>query len=262
MQAKSTHLRRHEESVMHQGREKAMAKKLLEAEAEKKRRASTQPTIAEALSNKRRFSFQSKVLQMVLVLFLLISGLPMLVYVKAQDFAKVLYRDNVIHDAPAEMHWSAKSGWALAEAFDAVIISHMKSKIKECRYIALSLDETTDISRDQQMSVHVYAVNEHFQRFSWFVHLHKLSGARADQLKDALLSVVATYLDMGVQQLAAKLVCIAADGASVMQGCKQGLIATLASICPYVFLMLCNFLGGPTKKLWARAWAPHGGLEK
>lgn len=95
----------------------------------------------------------------------------------------------------------------------------------DCLYFAVSLDEVSSLLV-QYMCVHVYVLDKKFKRHSLYLKLCMLDGApNADFLVATLIAVLASAGGVSAEQLLRKLVNISCDGASVLQGIHNGLLA-------------------------------------
>ena len=107
-------------------------------------------------------------------------------------------------------------GWNIysAEAIDEGLRQHRCKILHGSTYIGGSLDESEGC-----MYVHAYIVNSQFEREHIFIGLPRIEGKLdASNLCQTFLNTLVTSGRPDSATLAQKLVCIAADGAAVLQG--------------------------------------------
>lgn len=105
-----------------------------------------------------------------------------------------------------------------------VVTADVRKLLKDCLFFALSLDEVSSLLVSY-MCVHVYVLDRHFKRHALYLMLaHIDSAPNADNLTKTLVDTLATAGGMEPAEVASKLGCIAADGASVLQGYRNGLL--------------------------------------
>ena len=131
-------------------------------------------------------------------------------------------------------NWSDTSGWWLAEAIDEVTRQEAARVIQSSEFISASLDES-----DGRMSVHVYTVTETFEHRHMFVGLPRIVGKPdAANLTALFHNSLTEAAELPENDLRSKLTCIAADGAAVLQGDLNGLIARVQRELPMLWAII------------------------
>ena len=136
-------------------------------------------------------------------------------------------------------HWSVTSGWEWARYLTQVEKDVLKQEISNARFLALSLDEVTAIDNTSWICMRIYMVNDHI-RHSYLLGIKNMrETSTAENIYELVLN---TLKESGMDHLmiAKKLVCVVADGASVMQGQRNGLCVRLQlSASPYMINIHC-----------------------
>ena len=92
----------------------------------------------------------------------------------------------------------------------------MKEKIKHSNFISLSLDEVTTIDNTYWVCMHVYTINNLFCQ-PFLLSIAKLNhSATTKNLYEFLKTTLIESRGLDNMEIDKKLVCIGADGASVM----------------------------------------------
>ena len=125
-----------------------------------------------------------------------------------------------------QKHWSETSGWEMSEHLHASVLATLKEVVQSARIISISADEVTAIDNTSWLSVHVYTMNS-WERISHLLHLSCVSdgdgdGGTADSLTDAIMFSLLGKGGLTREDIASKLVCFGADGASTFQGSRKG----------------------------------------
>ena len=122
------------------------------------------------------------------------------------------------------MHWTDDSGWVMAGALHAVLLEAARDRVQAKHFIAFSLDESTDCAGHSRTVLHVYLL-EDWHRESIFVAVPCIEGPpTAENLTSLALHTLEERLGLTVAQLSQRLVIVAANDASVLQGQSSGLI--------------------------------------
>lgn len=137
-------------------------------------------------------------------------------------------------------HWSVSSGWEWATYMSEVIKEDLREIVNRSQFISLSLDEVTAIDNTSWVCIHVYVVDKHVRNEN-FIGIFKLQvNANAENIFELVTKSMKDSLGMTSMEIAKKLVCLGADGASVMQGQRNGLCVRLqTSIAPYMLGIHC-----------------------
>ena len=126
----------------------------------------------------------------------------------------------------ARMHWSVTCGWQLAEAMSDALNKHLRLRIAASPFWSVSLVEATAIDKTSWLCCHIYII-EDFKRVPVFVKLAQVTEApSAENLLQLLQSSILGIID-GPGELASKLMGMGSDGASVLTGAYNCLMAKL-----------------------------------
>jgi hypothetical protein len=118
-------------------------------------------------------------------------------------------------------NWSDTSGWRIAETLSEIVRREGADRIKSADMIAASLDEC-----EGRMSLHVLIIDVDFQRPHIFVGLPDITKKPdANNLTQLFVDTLVQSADCTLSEIKRKLACIAADGAAVLQGELNDLIA-------------------------------------
>eukprot|EP01018_Ginkgo_biloba_P012269 Gb_00696 [translate_table: standard] len=136
----------------------------------------------------------SKTVQLSTVFHILSRGRPMTNFPEYMNFLSFLEVSNF-----PTSHWSISSGWEWERYIAQVEMEDLQEKIRTSRFLALSLDEVTAIDNT-----------------SWV-------NSSAENLFEVVIKNLKDIGGMSNAMIAQKLVCVGANGASVMQGQWNGL---------------------------------------
>jgi hypothetical protein len=177
----------------------------------------------------------SKTIQLSTVFQILSSGRPMTDYPNYMKYLSFLQVSNF-----PSSHWSVTSGWEWAKYLARVEKDDLKEKIANARFLSLSLDEVTAIDNTSWICMSIYMVNGHV-RNSYLLGIHKMSdSSTTENIYGLVISSLKEISGMDNLMIAKKLVCVGADGASVMQGQRNGLCVKLQlSASPYMLSIHC-----------------------
>lgn len=119
-------------------------------------------------------------------------------------------------------------------SMSAVILKRVIAKIKEARWFAVGVDETTDVAIRSQMSVIVRFCNQLGEAEEVFLGVAGLRNGKSRTILSALLEMLEEKgLDI------ANLTSVGTDGASPMVGCKSGLATMLEEMIPHISRFHC-----------------------
>jgi len=183
----------------------------------------------------RDLQYAQKAVQLRTVFHTLSHGRPMVAYEQQRE----LNEENGLPNLAA-MHWSDNAGWDIAESLDLVVQSKAVEFILNARFLSFSLDESTDVSHQSRMVLHIYALRD-WQRIPVFVGLPRVLGSPdAANLTDLAINTLKDRLKMTDQHLSSKTVMVACDGASVLQGRVNGLVQRVRQdVAPFAQPMHC-----------------------
>lgn len=165
----------------------------------------------------------------------LVQGHSMLSYERTPTFLRFINTPDVQRDL-----WSARSGWRIAEALDRVYCDAVAERVRQSRTLSITCDESTTDAGESRMSVHVNYVQA-YERHTVLAGLPVIEGAPdAATLTALLLLTLTTFLGLSCVELAARIVMMAADGASVLQGGLSGVIRRIRQQAgPFLLAMHC-----------------------
>lgn len=119
------------------------------------------------------------------------------------------------------LNWSDTTAWRFVEAIGERTLSETAKYIKRCPVVAFSFDES-----EGETSMTMYTVSDAFDRFDHYLALISIPGrADAAALVALLMNALQSKAGMSKEEIMCKLVCIAGDGAAVIQGAQGGVIA-------------------------------------
>jgi hypothetical protein len=127
------------------------------------------------------------------------------------------------------------SGWEWEKYLAQVEKDDIKEKIANARFVSLSLDEVIAIDNTSWICMSIYMVNDHI-RHSYLLGVHKMmENSTVENIYELVNNSLKERVGMVPLMIAKKLVCVGADGASVMQGQRNGLCVRLQlSSSPYM----------------------------
>ncbi|XP_065831995.1 zinc finger protein 862-like [Oscarella lobularis] len=123
-----------------------------------------------------------------------------------------------------------------------VIENDILSKVRKSKFYSIMLDETTDCTVTEQLSVHARFIDEEGKLCSSFLkiidllqpEIESLDSAEEDtRISAGAETVTKRVLDfLDVHSLdGSKIVGIGTDGASVMIGCRNGVVKRMQNVC-------------------------------
>lgn len=118
---------------------------------------------------------------------------------------------------------------ALVEKGDLV------ESVRKSRFISLSIDEVTAIDNISWVCIHIYTFNEHVRK-SHLVIVHRMKEVcNSENLFNLVVNSFKENINLNDVEIMRKLICVGADGASVMQGNRNGLYIHLqTSVASYM----------------------------
>lgn len=114
-----------------------------------------------------------KVESICLVVHYLLNGQSMLAYEKLHDF---MVKMGCM--PPATRFSGDDAAWRIACIADDVVLEEIKRRMNASKFIAFSIDDSADATRQEQCCIIVYLLHEG-QRESHLLKFHELPGARA-----------------------------------------------------------------------------------
>ena len=149
---------------------------------------------------------------------------------------------SVIGRHMPDMHRTDNSGWAIAEAMDKVLIRRMQDLLARVDFFSLTVDASvaTDNTDYLNVEARLWCDGELHLLFMCLQPLGQDCSAAAQEkmLLDTLASE--DFAHMKVEEWKRKLVAIAADGCSTMQGQHGGLLTRMQKRCPHMLKINCS----------------------
>ena len=115
------------------------------------------------------------------------------------------------------------------------ILSQIVSEIKTSKYYLIMIDETTDISRHQQVSLVIRYTDDQFNVYERFIGFERASDTTGQGLFD-LLMVWLKKLDLDIKYIVGQ--CF--DGASSVRGKSKGVANRVIQLVPTALYVHCN----------------------
>ena len=113
----------------------------------------------------------------------------------------------------------------------------MIGQVRESAVFSIMLDESSDVSVHQNLVVYVRYLEQAFGRLdarTSFLGLRQLDIANSDRIRE---QVVKLLVEKGLD--VSKLAGIATDGASVMVGCRAGVVQQMKALSPSLLSTHC-----------------------
>ena len=99
----------------------------------------------------------------------------------------------------------------------------MKEKIANATFFSLSLDEVTAIDNTSWIYMNIYMVNDH-NKHSYLLGIHTMTKrSTTENIYELVIDSLKEIGGMDDLMTAKRLVCVGADGASIMQGQRNGI---------------------------------------
>jgi hypothetical protein len=163
-----------------------------------------------------------KEVQMAIVFHLLSFGRPMLEYEHMQGLLEQLGCPKL----PLK-HWSDSSEWEMAESLYNVVQKQTRRVVCGTRYFSLSCDEVTTVDNQSWISIHAYVLVD-WERIPLLLSLERLTeGSTSDQITRTIMSAVGRDGGLSAEEVRQRLLCFGSDGASVLQGKKNGVVVQI-----------------------------------
>jgi hypothetical protein len=179
-------------------------------------------TIAQRVAQGAIQERQHKLVQFRLLFWILTQGRPMTDY----EACRELFMQLSVPNCPRK-HWSASSGWEMADSMSEVLSAHTKKVLAEARFYSVSTDEVTTVDHESWLSVHIY-ISVGFSRLPILLSLSRLTeGNGASAVKESILTSLSWHGGIVDSLVAERLVCFGADGVSVFQGYRTGVTQQL-----------------------------------
>jgi hypothetical protein len=127
----------------------------------------------------------------------------------------------------APSYWSDSSGWKMAESLYNVVQKQTRRVVCGARYFSLSCDEVTTVDNQSWISIHAYVLVD-WERIPLLLSLERLTeGSTSDQITRTIMSAVGRDGGLSAEEVRQCLLCFGSDGASVLQGKKNGVVVQI-----------------------------------
>ncbi|CAF1660887.1 unnamed protein product [Adineta ricciae] len=115
------------------------------------------------------------------------------------------------------------------------ILSQIIFEIKDAKYFSIMIDETSDISRHEQVSLVIRYTDDQFHVYERFIGFERASSTTGDGLFHLLLEWL-KKMDLNINHIVGQ--CY--DGASAMSGIYKGVAVRLTELVPIAIYIHCN----------------------
>ena len=182
--------------------------------------------------------FEKKLVQFMLIYGTMKKNRPMTDY---EYDHRLLKAHPSINDIMPRQHATDFSGWEMADAMNSVLVKEMQCLLARADFFSLTVDASTAIDNTDYLNIEArlwYGGRLHFL----FVAMRPLGTDCTAASQEELLMETMTSDEFGGicrDCMKHKLVAMAADGCSTMQGQQNGLLARMRRVCPYMQKMSC-----------------------
>ncbi len=137
-------------------------------------------------------------------------------------------------------HWTEGAGWEMGESLLNVVQAKTKDIVSAAPYFSISCDEVTTVDNQSWISIHVYTISD-WERVPMLLSLERvIEGGSAESISNIILGALAKQGGLTPQQIRDRFMAFGADGASVLQGKKNGVTNRLqVSHAPHMQGMHC-----------------------
>jgi hypothetical protein len=115
----------------------------------------------------------------------------------------------------------------LIELMSKQVMNHIVKEIQQAKYFSIMIDETTDISKLEQVSLVIRYTDDHFNVHERFMGFQRTTAMTGEALFNLLLEW-SKKLNLDVKNIVAQ----SYDGASAMRGQYKGVAARLKEVAP------------------------------
>jgi hypothetical protein len=115
------------------------------------------------------------------------------------------------------------------------ILSRIVSENKDAKYFSILMDETTHISRHEQVSLIIQYTDDQFHAYERFIGFEQASGTTGDDLFNLLVEWGEQF-GLDIDNIVGQYY----DGASTMRSTYKGVATRLISIVPTALYIHCN----------------------
>jgi hypothetical protein len=176
-----------------------------------------------------------KEVQMAIIFHLLSFGRPMLEYEHMRSLLEQLGCPKL----PIK-HWSDTAGWEMAESLYTVVQNRTKLVVSGANFISLSCDEVTTVDNQSWISIHAYVLVD-WERVPLLLSLERLvEESTAGHVTKVIVNAVVRDGGLTTEEIRQRLVCFGSDGASVLQGKRNGVTVQIQGMhAPHCQSMHC-----------------------
>ena len=137
-------------------------------------------------------------------------------------------------------HWTEGSGWEMAESLFNVVQARTKEVVSTAPYFSITCDEVTTLDNQSWISMHVYTIQD-WERVPLLLCLQRVTeGGGADNITKMILGALTNEGGLTPHQIRDRFMAFGADGASVLQGKRNGVTNKLqVSHAPHMQGMHC-----------------------
>jgi hypothetical protein len=128
----------------------------------------------------------------------------------------------------------------MAESLYNVVQNRTKVVVSRAKYISLSCDEVTTVDNQSWISIHAYVLVD-WERVLLLLSFERLTeGSTTSHITKVIVNDVVRDGGLAVQDIRERLVCFGSDGASVLQGKRNGVTVQIQGMhAPYCQGMHC-----------------------
>ena len=192
----------------------------------------------EAASQIMKAGFARKEMQFRAVFTTLKLASPMSDYPEWMD---TIGAHSSIGTIAPRQHGKYDAGWEIADSMSAVLLNRLRELVRKCEFFSVSVDASTAKNHQDYFDVEArfWCGGKLYLEFVSMIALKQKTSAagQRDVLLEALTGV--DGLNLSTQELAEKLVAIAADGCNTMQGHRGGLLTLMEDKAPHILKISC-----------------------
>lgn len=115
----------------------------------------------------------------------------------------------------------------------------MLDRVRESGFFSVMIDESSDVSVHQNLVLYIRYLEESLGRLdakTSFMGIRQLASANSNSIREEVVKILS---DKGLEISKLKIVGIATDMASVMTGCKAGVVKQLKDLSPSLLSTHC-----------------------
>ena len=136
-------------------------------------------------------------------------------------------------------HWTEGSGWKMAESLFNVVQAKTKEIVSTAPYFSITCDEVTILDNQSWINIHIYTIQE-WEKMPMLLSLQRVTeGGAADNITKVILGAFTNEGGLTPHRIRDRFIAFGADGASVLQGKKNGVTKLQVSHAPHMQGMHC-----------------------